>query len=78
LHDAQNIYPRDRQEASTRWAGGVDLSMMPEAEALDAADETCREDERVVDAKYLDQVRIKAKEFFTKRLARGSRLAECA
>jgi hypothetical protein len=52
--------------------------MMPEAEALDAADETCREDERVVDAKYLDQVRIKAKEFFTKRLARGSRLAECA
>ena len=30
--------------------------MMPGAEALDAADETCREYERVVDAKYLDQI----------------------
>jgi len=31
------------KEASTRWAGGVDLSMMPGAGALDPADETCRE-----------------------------------
>ncbi len=29
------------KEASTRWAGGVDLSMMAEAGALDPADETC-------------------------------------
>ena len=28
-------------------AGGVDLSMMPEAGLLDSADETCREYERV-------------------------------
>ena len=37
------------KEASTRWAGGADLSMMAEAGALDPADETCREYERVVD-----------------------------
>ncbi len=65
------------KEASTRWAGGVDLSMMSEAGALDAADETFREYERVVDPKYLDQIRAEAEEFSTKRLARKSRLTEC-
>jgi hypothetical protein len=33
--------------------------------------------ERVVDPKYLDQVRTEAKAFSTKRLARRSRLGEC-
>ena len=66
-----------KSEASTRWAGGVDLSMMPEAGALDSADETCREYERVVDPKYLEEIRARAKEFSTKRLARRSRLGEC-
>jgi hypothetical protein len=66
------------KEASTRWAGGVDLSMMPGAEALDPADETCREYERVVDPKYIDRIRTKAKEFSTKLLARQSSVAECA
>jgi len=65
------------KEASTRWAGGVDLSMMPEAEALDEADETCRGYERVVDPKYLDKIRAQAREFSTKRLARRSRMGEC-
>src|SRR5246127_571836 len=66
------------KEASTRWAGGVDLSMMPDAGALDPADETCREYERVVDAKYRDEIREQAKQFSTKRLARQSRVAECS
>ena len=66
------------KEASKRWAGGVDLSMMPEAGVLDPADETCREYERVVDPKYLDQIRTEAKQFSTKRLSRQSRVAECA
>ena len=65
------------KEASTRWAGGVDLSMMPDAAALDPADETSREYERVIDPKYLDQIRTEAKGFSTKRLARVSRLGEC-
>src|SRR5215471_11869642 len=60
------------KEASTRWAGGVDLSMMPEARVLDPADDTCREYERVVDPKYLDEIRAQAKEFSNKRLARQS------
>ena len=64
------------KEASTRWAGGVDLSMMPEAGLLDAADETCREYERVVDAKYLKQLRIEAKEFSTKLPSRKSGAAK--
>ena len=51
------------KEASARWAGGVDLSMMPDAGALDPADETCREYERVVDAEYLDQIRTEANQF---------------
>src|SRR5215510_9185266 len=63
------------KEASTRWAGGADLSMMPEAGALDPADETCREYERVVDPKYLDQIRTQAKQFSNKRLSRQSGVA---
>ena len=66
------------KEASTRWAGGPDPSMLADAGALDPADETCREYERVVDAKYLDQIRAEAKEFSTKLLWRQSRVAECA
>jgi hypothetical protein len=66
------------KEASTRWAGGLDLSMMAEAGALDSAHETFREYERVVDPKYLEQIRTEAKEFSTKRLSRQSALAECA
>src|SRR5262249_5234664 len=66
------------KEASTRWAGGPDPSMLADAGALDSADETCREYERVVDPKYLDQIRSEAKQFSTKRLSRQSRVAECA
>jgi hypothetical protein len=66
------------KEASTRWASGPDLSMMTEAGALDPADETFREYERVVDAKYLDEIRVEAKQFSTKLLSRRSRVAECA
>jgi hypothetical protein len=65
------------KEASTRWAGGPDPSMLAEAGELDLADETCREYERVVDPKYLDQIRTEAEEFSTKRLARLARLGEC-
>src|SRR4029077_10082038 len=43
------------KEASTRWAGGPDPSMMADAGALDLGDETCREYERVVDPKYGDR-----------------------
>jgi hypothetical protein len=64
------------KEASTRWAGGPDLSMLAEAGALDPADETFREYERVVDPKYLDQIRAEAKQFSTTRLSRRSGLAE--
>jgi hypothetical protein len=66
------------KEASTRWASGPDLSMLAEARALDPADETFREYERVVDPKYLEEVRSEAKEFSTKLLSRQSRVAECA
>jgi hypothetical protein len=66
------------KEASTRWAGGVDLSMMPDAGELDAADDTCREYERVVDARYLDEIREQAKQFSTKLLSRQSGVAKCA
>jgi hypothetical protein len=66
------------KEASTRWAGGVDLSIMAEAGALDPVDKTCREYKRVVDDKYLDQVRAQAMQFSTKRLSRQARVAECA
>jgi hypothetical protein len=66
------------KEASTRWAGGPDLSMLADAGALDPADETCREYERVVDAKYLDQIRTAAKQFSTRSLSRHSGVAKCA
>jgi hypothetical protein len=66
------------KEASTRWASGPDLSMMAEAGALDPADETFREYERVVDVKYLEEIRAEAKQFSTKLLSRQSRGAECA
>lgn len=66
------------KRSSTRWAGGVDLSMMPDAGALDSADETCREYERVVDPKYLDQIRAGAKQFSNKRLSRESGVARSA
>jgi hypothetical protein len=64
------------KEASTRWGGGVDLSMLAEAGALDPADLTFREYERVVDPNYLDEIRAQAKQFSTKRLSRQARLAE--
>jgi len=66
------------KEASKRWASGPDLSMMAKAGALDPADETFREYQRVVDAKYLDEIRAEAKQFSTKLLSRRSRVAECA
>jgi hypothetical protein len=46
--------------------------------ALDATHETFREYERVVDAKYLDEIRAEAEQFSTKLLSRRSRIAECA
>ena len=64
------------KEASTRWAGGPDLSMMAEAGAVDPADMTCREYERVVDPKYLEEIRAQAEQFSTKRLSRQARLAK--
>ena len=66
------------KEASTRWAGGPDPSMLADAGALDPADETCREYERVVDAKYLDQIGTEAKQFSNKLLSRRSGVARCA
>jgi hypothetical protein len=66
------------KEASTRWGSGLDLSMLAEAGALDPTVETCREYERVVDAKYLDEIRAQAKQFSTKLLSRRSRVAKCA
>jgi hypothetical protein len=66
------------KEASTRWAGGPDPSMLADAGALDPADETCREYERVVDAKYLDQIRTEAKQFSNKLLSRRSGVARSA
>ena len=63
---------------ATRWASGPDLSMMADAGVLDPIHETFREYERVVNPKYLEQIRSEAKQFSTKRLSRQSRLAECA
>jgi hypothetical protein len=77
-HGFNTPTPRNGKEASTRGTGSPDLSMMPEAGAVDPADETCREYERVVDAKYLEEIRAQAKEFSTKRLSRKAGLAECA
>jgi hypothetical protein len=66
------------KEASTRWASGADLSMLAYAGDLDPADETSREYERVVDPKYLDQIRIEAKQFSNKLLSRRSGVARSA
>jgi hypothetical protein len=66
------------KEASTRWAGGPDPSMLADAGALDPADETCREYERVVDPKYLEEIRVLAKQFSTRSLCRRSGVAKCA
>ena len=66
------------KEASTRWAGGPDPSMLADAGALDRADETFREYERVVDVKYLDQIRAEAKQFSNKLLSRRSGVARSA
>jgi len=66
------------KEASTRWGSGPDLSMMAEAGLLDLMDKTFREYERIVDPKYLDEIRAAAKQFSTKALSRKSAVAECA
>jgi hypothetical protein len=66
------------KEASTRWAAGPDPSMLADAGALDPADETCREYERIVDTKYLGEIRAAAKQFSTKLLSRQSGVARCA
>jgi len=52
--------------------------MTADAGALDPADETCREYERVVDEKFLEEIRAAAKQFSTKRLSRQSAVARCA
>ncbi|MGI9104521.1 MAG: hypothetical protein ACR2IF_18920 [Terriglobales bacterium] len=66
------------KEASTRWGSGPDLSMLPDAGALDGADQTCREYERVADLAYLEQVRAESRQFSTKLLSRRARVAECS
>ena len=66
------------KEASTRWAGGPHPSMLADAGAIDPADETCREYERVVDPKYLDQMREEAKQFSNKLLSCPSGVARSA
>jgi hypothetical protein len=66
------------KEASTRWAGVPDPSMLADAGAVDPADETSREYERVVDAKYLNQIRTQAKQFSNKLLSRRSGVASSA
>jgi hypothetical protein len=52
--------------------------MMAEAGGLNSADETFREYERALDAKYLAEIRREAKQFSTKTLSHRSRVAECA
>lgn len=56
---------------STRWGSGPDLSMMAGAGTLDPVDKTFREYERVVDPKYLDEIREQAKDLSTKLLSEG-------
>jgi hypothetical protein len=55
-----------------------DPAMLSDAGALDPTDEICREYERVVDARYLDQIRTEAKQFSNKLFARQSGVARCA
>ena len=52
--------------------------MLAEAGDLDPGDETSREYERVVDPKYLDQIRTEAKQFSNKLLSRQSGVARSA
>ena len=52
--------------------------MMAEAGAVVPTDKTFREYERIIDPKYLDELRAEAKEFSTKLLSRRSSVAECA
>jgi hypothetical protein len=52
--------------------------MLADAGVLDSVDETCREYERIVDAKYLDHIRAQAKQFSTRSLTRQSGVAKCA
>lgn len=53
--------------------------MLAEAGAsLDPVNKTFREYERVIDAKYLEEIRAQAKQFSTKLLSRQSRVAKCA
>jgi hypothetical protein len=59
-------------------AGHDQREALAEAGALDPTDETFREYERVVDPKYLEQIRTEAKQFSTKLLSRWSWIAECA
>jgi hypothetical protein len=61
------------KEASTRWGGGPDLSMLAEAGAIDPADATFREYERALD---VEELRRQAKQFSTKLLSRQSKIAE--
>ena len=56
--------------------GCVDNHLL--ARMLDSMDETSREYERVVDPKYLEQIREEAKDCSTKRLSSQSALAEYA
>lgn len=53
------------KEASTRWAGGPDPSMLADAGAMDPVDETCRVYERVVDAKIWIKFGHKRSNFLT-------------
>lgn len=59
-------------EPSARPSGGL---ISAEAGTVNPVDETFREYERVVDPKYLDEIRVQAKEFSNKRLSRQARLA---
>jgi hypothetical protein len=68
----------EKRSRAVRWGSGPDLSMLAEAGALDPAEETFRKYERVVDPKYLDQIRTEAKQFSTKLLSRQSGVAKCA
>jgi hypothetical protein len=57
---------------------GPDPSILADAGALDPSDETCREYERLVDAKYLDHIRPATKQFSNKLLSRRSGVARSA
>jgi hypothetical protein len=60
---------------AAQWERKIDGNTYRAGE-LDPIDETSREYERVVDPKYLDQIRTEAEEFSTKRLRRQAGLAE--